>query len=37
MRIEPRGEHIWEIAREGGMHVPGRVLASSSLMDELRR
>jgi tRNA-splicing ligase RtcB len=36
MRIEARGDCIWEIAREGGMHVPGRVLASPALMDELR-
>jgi tRNA-splicing ligase RtcB len=36
MRIERRGEHIWEIPREGGMHVPGRVLASHALMEELR-
>ena len=36
MRIEPKGQHTWEIPREGGMHVPGRVLASSALMDELR-
>jgi tRNA-splicing ligase RtcB (3'-phosphate/5'-hydroxy nucleic acid ligase) len=36
MHIEARGDCIWEIAREGGMHVPGRVLASPALMDELR-
>jgi hypothetical protein len=36
MRIEPRRECEYEIAREGGMHVPGRVIASSALMDELQ-
>jgi len=36
IRIEPRGECIWEIPREGGMRVPGRVLASDELMSELR-
>ena len=36
MRIEPRGEHVWEILREGGMRVPGRVLASHALMEALR-
>jgi tRNA-splicing ligase RtcB len=36
MRIESKGEHTWEIPRHGGMHVPGRVLASHALMEELR-
>jgi tRNA-splicing ligase RtcB len=36
MRVEPQGEHIWEIPREGGMRVPGRVLASHALMADLR-
>src|SRR5688572_17816538 len=36
MRIEAKGECVWEIPREGGMHVPGRVLASNTLMNDLR-
>jgi tRNA-splicing ligase RtcB len=36
MHIESRGECVYEIAREGGMRVPGRVIASPALMDELR-
>lgn len=36
MRIEPRGDCIYEIAREGNMRVPGRVIASTTLMEELR-
>jgi tRNA-splicing ligase RtcB len=37
MRIESRADCVWEIPREGGMRVPGRVLASAALMDDLRR
>lgn len=36
MRIDPRGDCIYEIAREGGMRVPGRVIASPALMEDLR-
>ena len=36
MRIQPRGDCIYEIAREGNMRVPGRVIASTALMEELR-
>jgi tRNA-splicing ligase RtcB len=36
MRIQPKTECIYEIEREGGMRVPGRVIASAALMDELR-
>ncbi|HEX6790623.1 MAG TPA: RtcB family protein [Candidatus Krumholzibacteria bacterium] len=36
MRVERKGYYVWEIPREGGMHVPGRVLASPALMDDLR-
>jgi tRNA-splicing ligase RtcB len=35
MRIQLRQDYVYEIAREAGMHVPGRVIASPALMDEL--
>jgi tRNA-splicing ligase RtcB len=36
MRIESRSDLIHDIVREGGMLVPGRVIASAALMQELR-
>src|SRR5437762_9099704 len=30
------GDCVWEIARQGGMRVPGRIYASEKLMAELR-
>jgi len=36
MRIERRSEYLWDIPREGGMRVPGRVLASEKLMTSIR-
>jgi tRNA-splicing ligase RtcB len=35
-RVERKGYYVWEIPREGGMRVPGRVLASPALMEDLR-
>jgi tRNA-splicing ligase RtcB len=29
-------EHVWEIDREGDMRVPGRVLASEALLEEIK-
>jgi tRNA-splicing ligase RtcB len=36
VRVERRGEYLWEIPREGGMRVPGRILASEKLMEAIR-
>ena len=36
MRIEKHGDCIWEIPREGGMRVPGRIIASDALMESIR-
>src|SRR5262245_40138956 len=36
MELQRRGEHLWEIPRQGGMRVPGRIVASEKLMAELR-
>ncbi len=36
MRIERKGPNLWEIPREGGMRVPGRILASDRLMADIR-
>jgi len=36
VRIERRGPYLWEIPREGGMRVPGRILASERLMEAIR-
>ncbi|GAB7092892.1 RtcB family protein [Halolamina litorea] len=33
--LERVREHVWEIPREGGMRVPGRVLASEALLDDI--
>jgi tRNA-splicing ligase RtcB len=33
--LERVREHVWEIPREGGMEVPGRVLASEALLEEI--
>jgi tRNA-splicing ligase RtcB len=36
MDLIQRSDYLWEIPRAGGMRVPGRVLASGSLMDAIR-
>jgi tRNA-splicing ligase RtcB (3'-phosphate/5'-hydroxy nucleic acid ligase) len=36
VRIEKRDDCIWEIPREGGMRVPGRIIASDALMESIR-
>lgn len=36
MKIVRVGDNLWEIPREGGMRVPGRVVASARLMDAIR-
>ena len=33
--LERIREHVWEIPQEGGMEVPGRVLASEALLEEV--
>lgn len=33
--LEEVREHVWEIPRSGGMHVPARVLASRPLLEEI--
>ncbi|MFB6173511.1 MAG: RtcB family protein [Halobacteriales archaeon] len=33
--LERVREHVWELPREGEMRVPGRVLASEALLDEI--
>ena len=34
MRVTRTGTHIYEIAREGAMRVPGRVYADESLFSQ---
>jgi len=36
MRLVRKSDFLWEIPREGGMRVPGRVLASDALMAAIR-
>jgi len=36
MRMTKSAECVWDIAREGGMRVPGRILASDALMVGIR-
>ncbi len=36
MEIRRVNEHVWEIPREGGMRVPGRIFASEHLMESIR-
>ncbi len=36
MDLIRKSDYLWEIPREGGMRVPGRVLASDLLMDAIR-
>ena len=36
MEVQRIAEHVWEIPRQGGMRVPGRIYASEKLMAELR-
>ena len=33
--LERVREHVWELPQEGGMRVPGRVLASERLLAEI--
>jgi len=35
MELTRIAEHVWELPRQGGMHVPGRIYASEKLMREL--
>jgi tRNA-splicing ligase RtcB len=35
VRLERVREHVWEIAREGDMRVPARVLASETLLEQI--
>src|SRR5262249_61489990 len=36
LRLTRVGEYVWEIPRQGGMRVPGRIYASEKLIGELR-
>jgi len=36
MEIRRVNEYVWEIPREGGMRVPGRIFASEHLMESIR-
>src|SRR5439155_966082 len=36
VELQRIGEWVWEIPRQGGMRVPGRIYASEKLMAELR-
>jgi tRNA-splicing ligase RtcB len=36
MELRQVDEHVWEIPRQGGMRVPGRIYASAKLMRDLR-
>jgi len=36
VKLERKGPYLWEIPREGGMRVPGRILASERLMQAIR-
>jgi len=36
MKVMRKSDYLWEIRREGGMRVPGRVYANDRLMDGLR-
>jgi tRNA-splicing ligase RtcB len=36
MELRRLGDHVWEIPRQGGMRVPGRIYASDKLMQDLR-
>ena len=36
MDLRQIDEHVWEIPRQGGMRVPGRIYASAKLMRDLR-
>jgi tRNA-splicing ligase RtcB len=36
VELQRIAEHVWEIPRQGGMRVPGRIYASEKLMAELR-
>jgi tRNA-splicing ligase RtcB len=36
MELRQIDEHVWEIPRQGGMRVPGRIYASAKLMRDLR-
>ena len=36
MEIRRVNEYVWEIPREGGMRVPGRIFASEHLMETIR-
>lgn len=36
-KIRKFQEHIWEIPKEGKMRVPGRIYASSNMLDDIRR
>ena len=36
MQLRQIDDHVWEIPRQGGMRVPGRIYASAKLMRDLR-
>ena len=36
MKLIKKSEYLWEIPREGGMRVPGRIFASERLLEEIR-
>jgi tRNA-splicing ligase RtcB len=35
MKLIQKSDYLWEIPREGGMKVPGRIFASQRLLDEI--
>jgi tRNA-splicing ligase RtcB len=37
MQLIRRSEYLWEIPREGGMRVPGRIFANERMMQDIRR
>ncbi len=37
VKIVRKSDYLWEIPKEGGMRVPGRVYASDRLMEDLQR
>jgi tRNA-splicing ligase RtcB len=37
MKLVKKNDNLWEIPREGGMRVPGRIFANDRLIEDIRR